>query len=66
MHVPGIKGVRLYSGLINVAELFQAVRLDHTEVTLWQRLGAAAIKIKDFELALVAFQEVILQSLFCF
>ncbi|XP_037772474.1 uncharacterized protein LOC119568143 [Penaeus monodon] len=35
----------------------EAVRLDHTEVTLWQRLGAAAIKIKDFELALVAFQE---------
>ncbi|KAK8374589.1 hypothetical protein O3P69_012363, partial [Scylla paramamosain] len=34
-----------------------AVQLDNTEVTLWQRLGASAIKIKDFELALVAFQE---------
>uniref|UniRef100_A0A0P4W3M8 Calcineurin-binding protein cabin-1 MEF2-binding domain-containing protein n=1 Tax=Scylla olivacea TaxID=85551 RepID=A0A0P4W3M8_SCYOL len=35
----------------------EAVQLDNTEVTLWQRLGASAIKIKDFELALVAFQE---------
>lgn len=37
---------------------FQAVQLDSSEVTLWQRLGATAIKLKDFELALVAFQEV--------
>ncbi|XP_042206107.1 uncharacterized protein LOC121855286 isoform X2 [Homarus americanus] len=35
----------------------EAVQLDNTEVTLWQRLGATAIKLKDFELALVAFQE---------
>ncbi|XP_076062773.1 uncharacterized protein LOC143037946 isoform X2 [Oratosquilla oratoria] len=35
----------------------QAVQIDGTEVTLWQRLGAAAIKLQDFELALVAFQE---------
>ena len=41
----------------------QAVHLDGSEVTLWQRLGAAAIKVKDFELALIAFQEV---SLFIF
>ncbi|CAL4068068.1 unnamed protein product, partial [Meganyctiphanes norvegica] len=34
-----------------------AVRLDGTEVTLWQRLGSSAIKVKDFELALIAFQE---------
>lgn len=35
----------------------EAVQLDSSEVTLWQRLGATAIKLKDFELALVAFQE---------
>ncbi|KAK7071146.1 hypothetical protein SK128_009756 [Halocaridina rubra] len=35
----------------------EAVKLDSTDVTLWQRLGAAAIKLRDFELALVAFQE---------
>ncbi|KAK4314950.1 hypothetical protein Pmani_013818 [Petrolisthes manimaculis] len=35
----------------------EAVQLDNTEVTVWQRLGATAIKLKDFELALIAFQE---------
>ncbi|KAB7504927.1 hypothetical protein Anas_06281, partial [Armadillidium nasatum] len=34
-----------------------AVYLDSTEVTLWQKLGASAIKIKDFQLAIIAFQE---------
>ncbi|KAK8728594.1 hypothetical protein OTU49_009037, partial [Cherax quadricarinatus] len=35
----------------------EAVQVDSSEVILWQRLGATAIKLKDFELALVAFQE---------
>ncbi|XP_068250367.1 uncharacterized protein [Palaemon carinicauda] len=35
----------------------EAIQIDKTEVTVWHRLGSSAIKVLDFELALVAFQE---------
>lgn len=38
--------------------LYQAMQLDSTEVGVCYRLGLVAIQLRDFELALVSFQEV--------
>ena len=36
---------------------FQAVKIDNTEVNVWFKIGQTAMKIEDFQLAQLAFEE---------